>query len=177
MLRSDEALCEALLGGDARAFDVLYARYERPLFGFIRRHLAERAEAEDVLHEAFLAILRDRVSVRRAASFRAWLFQVARHLCLNRLRSRRRSERALEVEAQVPPSAEAHPEHALEERQTREALRDAVGRLPLELAELYQLRASGMSYEEMANVLEVPLGTVKSRMHKMVECLREEMRS
>ncbi|GMU03174.1 RNA polymerase sigma factor [Corallococcus caeni] len=172
---SDEALYEALLGGDLKAFDALYARYERHLFGFIRKHLGDAHEAEDVLHETFLAILRDRAGARAARSFRAWLFQVARHLCLNRHRSAHRATRALKKEADSPEEPGPGPEHALEHQQARDALLKAVGRLPLELGELYALRTQGMSYVEMADVLGLPLGTVKSRMHQLVKQLREEM--
>ena len=175
-MRSDEALYEALLGGELRAFDALYERYERPLFGFIRKHLGDAAEAEDVLHEAFLALLRDRAGARRAQSLKAWLFQVARNLCLNRHRSARRASQALEKDAASPVTAEAgHPGSALELAQTEHALRAAVAKLPVELAELYQLRAEGLSYEELATVLAIPLGTVKSRIHQMVGRLRQEM--
>ncbi|MGE6762945.1 RNA polymerase sigma factor [Corallococcus interemptor] len=172
---SDEALYETLLGGDLKAFDALHARYERHLFGFIRKHLQDTHEAEDVLHETFMAILRDRAGLRSAQSFRAWLFQVARHLCLNRHRSARRALRALEREAGAPEAPNPGPEHALEHQQTQDALREAVARLPLELGELYALRTQGMSYAEMADVLGLPLGTVKSRMHELVKQLREEM--
>lgn len=173
-MRSDEALYESLLRGDLDAFDALYARYARPLFGFVRRHLADAHEAEDVLHETFMALLRERDAGRSAVSLRAWLYQVARNLCLNRLRARRRSARALEAAAPSPSPAE-HPDHALEARQTGEQLRAAVARLPVALAEVYTLRAGGMSYEELAEVLAIPHGTVKSRIHEMVSRLREEM--
>jgi RNA polymerase sigma-70 factor (ECF subfamily) len=172
---SDEALYEALLSGDLRAFDTLYERYERPLFGFIRKHLADVHEAEDVLHETFMAILRDRAGARAARSLRAWIFQVARNLCLNRQRSTRRAARALEREARSPEETHPGPERALEHQQAQHALRHAVARLPLELGELYTLRTQGMSYAEMAEVLGIPLGTVKSRMHELVKQLREEM--
>lgn len=173
-MRSDEALYESLLRGDLDAFDALYERHARPLFGFVRRHLADAHEAEDVLHETFMALLRERDAGRSAVSLRAWLYQVARNLCLNRLRSRRRAARALEAAAPTPSPAE-HPDHALEARQTSEQLRAAVARLPVALAEIYALRAGGMSYEELATVLAVPQGTVKSRIHEMVSRLREEM--
>ncbi|RKG76112.1 sigma-70 family RNA polymerase sigma factor [Corallococcus exercitus] len=172
---SDEALYEALLGGDLKAFDALYARYEQHLFGFIRKHLQDAHEAEDVLHETFLAVLRDRAGARAARSFRAWIFQVARHLCLNRHRSAHRETRALKKEADSLEEPGPGPEHALEHQQARDALREAVTRLPLELGELYALRTQGMSYVEMADVLGLPLGTVKSRMHQLVKQLREEM--
>ncbi|WP_223645143.1 RNA polymerase sigma factor [Corallococcus sp. EGB] len=77
---SDEALYEALSGGDLKAFDALYARYERHLFGFTRKHLMDAHAAEDVLHETFMVVIRDRAGGHAAQSFRAWLFQVARHL-------------------------------------------------------------------------------------------------
>ncbi len=171
---SDEALREKLLRGDLDAFDLLYTRHARPLFGFIRRHLADAHEAEDVLHETFLAMLRERDAGRAAVSLRAWLYQVARNQCLNRLRTRRRSARALVVVTPQDTSAE-QPDASLEARQTAERLERAVSRLPAELAEVYALRAGGMSYEELAQVLAIPVGTVKSRIHAMVHQLRQEM--
>jgi RNA polymerase sigma-70 factor (ECF subfamily) len=108
-------------------------------------------------------------------SFKAWVFQVARNLCLNRIRSRRRALRAIETEARTTPDAPVHAEGLLAAREAPEALRRAVARLPAPMARLYELRASGLSYEEIAHVLEVPVGTVKSRMHEMVSRLRKEV--
>jgi RNA polymerase sigma-70 factor, ECF subfamily len=172
---SDEALYDRLLRGDVGAFDALYERHERHLFGFILRQVTDHAEAEDVLHDAFMAVLRERRSGRAVACFRAWLFQVARNLCFNRARSRQRAARAMDAVAHVPAPPAAHPERALQERQAGEALQQAVSRLPGPLAELFHLRAGGLSYEELAQILEVPLGTIKSRMHEMVSRLREEV--
>lgn len=169
---SDEALHEKLLRGDLGAFDPLYERHARPLFAFIRKLLADAHEAEDVLHETFMTLLKQRDRAP-ATSLRAWLFAVARNLCLNRLRSRRRGARALDA---VPaPDEMMLPDLAIEQRQSAERLRRAVERLPAHLAELYTLRANGMSYEELAEVLSVPVGTVKSRMHEVVARLREEV--
>jgi RNA polymerase sigma-70 factor (ECF subfamily) len=171
---SDEALYRRLVRGDLDAFDELYRRYETCLFGFIIHRLGDRVEAEDVFHEAFLSVLRDR-GQPEMKSFKAWIFQVARHLCANRLRSRRRADRALSTESRTPPEASVHPENLLAAREAPEALRRAVGKLPEPLARLYELRASGLSYEEIADALEVPIGTVKSRMHEMVSRLRKEV--
>ena len=172
---SDEALYEALLGGNLRAFDTLYERYERHLFAFIRHYVPDRHEAEDVLHEAFLVILRDRAGARSARSLRAWLFQIARHLCLNRDRTRHREARALDRAARGSADQAPHPEQDLEHREAQHALATAVARMPPQLGELFRLRSQGLSYEEIAEVLAVPLGTVKSRMHQMVAHLRKEM--
>lgn len=172
---SDEALFEALLRGDVRAFDQLYERYERPLFGFLLRHVGDAHEAEDVLHEAFLAVLKEGKGGRPKVSFRAWLFQVARNVCLNRARTTSRAGRAVEQVAQLAPNADAGPEPVVEAKQAAAALRAALARLPAALSELYELRAGGLSYDEAAHVLAVPVGTVKSRMHELVRRLREEM--
>jgi RNA polymerase sigma-70 factor (ECF subfamily) len=172
-MRSDEALIEQLRGGDLAAFDALYGRYEGHLFGFIRAHLGDVAEAEDVMHETFLAVLKGR---DRPTSVRAWLFQVARNACLNRLRSRRRASSTLEQSADpaLPvPTADAQ----LEAHEATKALSAAVAKLPEGLAQLYHLRAQGLSYAELAEVLDVPLGTVKSRLHEVVQRLKSEVMS
>lgn len=171
---SDEALYARLLRGELAAFDRLYERFERPLFGFLRAQLGDAAEAEDVFHETFLAVLRAGGGQTELRSFRAWLFQVARNLCLNRVRARRRADRALESaarEARIEPAAPAEPPAGRDPA----VLHAAVSRLPPALAEVYQLRARGLSYDELASILEIPVGTVKSRMHEMMKRLREEM--
>ena len=174
---SDEVLYARLLQGDLAALDTLYGRYQRHLFGFILTQLVNRQEAEDVLHDAFVAVLRERDGGHRIPTcFRAWIYQVARNLCLNRLRSRKRAARAICAAAQVAAPEPVEPEGALVSAQSSEALRRAVARLPPLLAELFHLRAGGLSYEEMAQVLGIPVGTVKSRMHELISRVREEVR-
>jgi RNA polymerase sigma-70 factor (ECF subfamily) len=104
---------------------------------------------------------------------KAWLFQTARNASLNRLRSRERRTRALSVPDGAAPVRNA--DEQLSSAQAGVALQRAVDRLPEGLNELYRLRASGLSYEQMAEVLAIPVGTVKSRMHEMVSQLKKEM--
>ena len=173
---SDESLYQQLVQGDVKALDVLYERYQRHLFGFILGQLGDRQEAEDVLHDAFVAVLREQRNGQRAPTcFRAWIYQVARNLCLNRARSRQRAAGVMDAatQAAVPSTVEA--EGALIAAQSGEALRRAVSRLPSPLAELFRLRAGGLSYEELAQILDIPVGTVKSRMHELMGRLRAEV--
>ncbi len=166
---SDEILYARLLGGELAAFDALYERYDRRLLGFVSAQLGDVGEAEDVLHETFVALLQARQAHTELRSFKAWLFQVARNICLNRVRSRQRGLVAVESAARLAEAAAREPDAE------PAPLHDAIARLPATLAELYQLRASGLSYDEVAAILGIPLGTVKSRMHDMIKRLREEM--
>lgn len=175
-METDEALFERVRTGDARAFDTLYDRHAPPLFGFVRARLGSAAEAEDVLQEAFVAMFRERCGTETVRSVRAWLITAAGHLCANRLRSRKRSGRALEVIAHVHAGEPAQDAEVGALRNERfSALSEAVARLPDPLAEVYHLRAAGLSYEEVASALDVPLGTIKSRMSRLVEVLRTEV--
>jgi RNA polymerase sigma-70 factor (ECF subfamily) len=173
-MESDEALYARVKRGDMRAFDELYARHATRLFGFLRGQLATPADAEDVMHEAILATLESAEVTFDAGSFRTWLYRIARNRVLNRLRSQGRGKGAL-VKMAVPDE----PAPAADDRMAREellrALDGAVARLPPTLSDLYHLRSSGLSYDEMATVLGIPLGTIKSRMSQMVHLLRKEL--
>ena len=172
---SDEALYARVKRGDMPAFDELYARHSTRLFGFLRAQLPTRADAEDVLHEAILATLESAEVVFDRGSFRTWLYRIALNLVLNRARSQGRGQMAI-----VRLGASDVPELGVDERvadgQLLRALDGAVARLPEPLSEVYHLRTSGLSYDEMALVLGIPLGTLKSRMNKMVIVLREELK-
>jgi RNA polymerase sigma-70 factor, ECF subfamily len=171
---SDETLYLQLIGGDMAAFDELYRRYKRRLFAYIVRQVGDRSEAEDVYHEAFMAVLKERRSGRELSSFKAWIFEVARNLCRNRQRARDRNRRAVDKQsgalAMSPPA-----EQLLTEREAPLALERAAMQLPPPMAELYRLRTAGLNYDEIAEALDIPLGTVKSRMKAMLGRLREEM--
>lgn len=172
---TDETLYLKLLDGDMDAFDQLYKRYEVRLFVYIVRQLGDRSEAEDVFHDAFMAVLKERRSGKELSNFRAWLFQVARNLCHNRIRSSKRAALAIQT-ISVPQIPGFAAEELLNSSDMAQALQSAVVTLPEPLAELYSLRASGLSLDEIADALDIPLGTAKSRMHKLVTQLREDMK-
>lgn len=170
---TDEALYQRVQRGDMAAFDALYGRYEGRLFSFILRMVRNQADAEDIFHEAFLGVLR-RPDVRfTQGSFCTWVYRVARNLCYNHARSQRRETGRMQALARTPLPGPGSPEERLQAQQQDQALLTAVAELPAPLAEVYHLRHQGLSYEDMATVLEIPVGTVKSRMHHLVKLLRE----
>jgi RNA polymerase sigma factor (sigma-70 family) len=175
MAESDETLYARVKQGDLVAFDELYARYSTRLFRFLRAQLAT-PDAEDVFHEAMLATLESREVTFEAASFKTWLYRIAQNRVLNRKRSRGRGGVALMRLKAGGDEGPTPADDRIAEGELARALERAVGRLPDKLSTLYHLRASGLSQEEMATVLEIPVGTIKSRMSEMVRVLREELR-
>ena len=180
---SDEPLFQRVRGGDLAAFDALYDRHEVRLFAYLRAVAGDRDDAEELLHDAFLAALKTRTGAFEDGGFRGWLYRIARNLAFNRRRASQRHDRMLASVPDVDPESDdtrasvtARADAALERRELEAALESAVLRLPLPLGELYHLRSSGLSYEQIAAVIEAPLGTVKSRMHQMVNVLREELK-
>jgi RNA polymerase sigma-70 factor (ECF subfamily) len=171
---SDEALYALARKGNVPAFDQLYARYERRLFGFVLRLLSDRAQAEEIFHDVMLSVIEGEAASFEQARFKAWLFRVARNACANRLRSKVRGEGAL-ARAGAPDDIAASPEQRLVEEERAFALAGAVRKLPEALSDVFHLRSSGLSYAEIADVLDVPLGTVKSRMNALVEQLQGEV--
>jgi RNA polymerase sigma-70 factor (ECF subfamily) len=173
-METDEALIHRVRAGDMAAFDRLYERYEVRLFAYVRGLVRDRQDAEEIFHDAFLAALKDATSAFDDGGFRAWLYRVARNLSLNRVRASGRHARRVE-QAAVEENFVARADEELESRELGAALGVAVERLPPVLGELYHLRSSGLSYEQIAGVVDVPLGTVKSRMHQLVQTLRKEL--
>ena len=176
-MESDEALLQRVRDGEIDAFDRLYERHEGRLFAYLRAVVGDRNDAEEVLHDAFLSALKDRNAVLdREGSFRAWLYRVARNMALNRRRGESRYDKRVAAVALVESEPPPHADALIEKHQLEVALQGAVAKLPPNLGELWHLRTSGLSYEQIASVVDAPLGTVKSRAHQLVVVLREELK-
>jgi RNA polymerase sigma-70 factor (ECF subfamily) len=170
--------------GDASAFESLVRRHERRVFSLVFRMLGSREEAEDVAQEAFLALHRHGHRFRGEARFSTFVYRVAANAALNRRRSlgrRRAREEALAKRQDAGddlPAAPRDPEDAAAGGQIQQRVQTALLALPQDLRAaivLYDLE--GQSYGEIARVLRIPEGTVKSRIHRARTALRDRLKA
>ncbi len=177
---SDAALMARVRKGNPEAFEPLVRRYEKRLFGYFASLVEDPAVAADLAQETFLRIYRSASRYRESGRFEAWVFQIAANLV--RSRFRRSDQRALHLSLDAAPAdtgelpgrgPESRPEEAAWRSEVREALRRALPRVPLVFREAVLLRdLEGWSYREIAEMLGVEEGTVKSRAHRGRKHLR-----
>lgn len=170
--------------GDDDAFRRLVERHEKALLGFFWRRALDRAIAEDCVQEVFLRLVRHRGAWRPDAKFTTYLYRIAENHWIDRYRSRRAAPRTASLEAladadepdagpSLPAPGSAPPERA-GQLELGERIRRAVLRLTEEQRAVFALAETrGMRYDDIARVLSIPVGTVKSRMHAAVTRLRE----
>ena len=191
--RTDEDLLEAHRNGDSKALEALIGRYQRELLGFLTRLLGNRSAAEDVFQEAFLQIHLSADSFDTSRRFRPWLFTIAANKGRDYYRKHGKQDAAADLSAPVKGRGgsagdgssatkfvdllEADVpdlEVGIESAETRDRVRWAVDQLPLSLREIILLAYfQRMSYKQIAESLDIPLGTVKSRLHTAVATFTE----
>lgn len=166
-MRSDDELVKDYLGGQTRAFEELYQRYSRRIFSFLVIEVG-RSWAEDLLQETFSRVLSSLPRYRPCGKFSAYLYRIARNLARDR---QRRTYRAVPLEEL---DGMAHPtETGMDVELDRACVRNALKTLSLEQRQVVLLREyAGLSFAEIANIIERPLGTVLSQMHRAVNRLR-----
>lgn len=170
--RSDEQLMAAFARGSADAFNILFQRYRQPLFGFFCRRLPDRAQAEELAQETFLAVLSAAGRYHPAALFRTYLYAVAfRILQAHRRKAAFRAMFSATPPDHYQPSAPASMDRDLDLRETVNKL-DRIDRDILLLREFEEL-----SYTEIATVLRIPVNTVRSRLFRARAALRELLSS
>jgi RNA polymerase sigma-70 factor (ECF subfamily) len=179
----DAELVTLWQGGDEAAFEALVRRHERRVFGLVMRMLGDREEAADVAQETFLSLHRHGHRFRREARFSTFVYRVAANAALNRRRSlgrKRAREEALarRQEAGIDvPASPRDPEDAAAGVRVQQAVQDALLLLPDELRiSLVLYDIEGRSYSDIAAALRIPEGTVKSRIHRARNALREHLR-
>ena len=184
-VRSDRELVREARDGSHAAFEALVRRYSDRAFRAAYRVVRDEAEAEDVLQEALIKAYRALRNFESRSSFYTWLYRIVVNLALDR---RRRSKAgvslewddnvARQIDARVPRSADADPELTSMRGEVRKLVAEGIQGLPDGQREVLLLReVDGLSYEEIAETMQISKGTVMSRLHyarkKMVVFLRE----
>lgn len=168
--------------GQAEAFDVLIDAFSKRLFGYFYRLTASRPEAEDLLQELFVRLVHAIRSYEHEGRFDAFLFRIATNLYRDRLRVQRRSGRPASLdeleagERPAWPATAAAPQAHLERREQARLLDAAVQALPEHEREVVVLRHfSDMSFKDIAELLQAPLGTVLARAHRGLQRIRRAL--
>jgi RNA polymerase sigma-70 factor (ECF subfamily) len=179
----DEELVRRSRQGDQNAFAQLVTGYRDKIYNLGYRMLGHREEAEDITQETFLHIYRALDSFRLGERFSPWIYKIASNLCLDRLRRLRRGVTSLD--APVSPDGDAPqqvadwsqaPERMYEASEMRADTQQAIDSLPPKYRVVVVLRhLHDMAYDEMAKVLGIPQGTVKTRLFRAREILRRQL--
>jgi len=173
----DARLIRQYRHGNAKAFEELVRKYQRPLYTFLLRMVDDRQTAEDLFQEAFLRILRALPTYEERGKFSSWLFGIANNLAIDALRrDRRRNEHTVAYDDPLAQaiSPDGNPEVDLENNELRRELSALLSDLPAKQKQVFLLRQhSGMTFKEIAEQMGEPLNTVLSHMNYAVKKLRQ----
>jgi len=183
---SDQQLVERVQAGDKAAFDLLVRKYQHRVLKLVSRFVPDAAEAEDVAQEAFLKAYRALASFRGDSAFYTWLYRIAINTAKNYLVALGRraptstgfdNEEAEQFEDAEALRDTATPENELIGKQIAETVNRTLELLPEDLRTAITLREiEGLSYEEIADVMNCPIGTVRSRIFRAREAIAAELR-
>lgn len=182
---TDQELVKRVQKGDQAAFDMLFARYQVRILNLIGRYVRDADEVRDVAQEAFIKAYRAIPRFRGDSQFYTWLYRIAINTAKNHLvsRSRRPPSSDVDIEdADYRDDADMlrdseDPESALARDQLQSTIHDALSQLPDDLRSALTLREfDGLSYEQIAEILECPVGTVRSRIFRAREFVDQRIR-
>ena len=168
---SVEALIQRCLRGDQIAWDAIVRQYWRKVFNVAYKFVGKHDEAEDLAQDIFLKIFKSLETFDRRANFQTWLISISRNLCIDHYRSVRKErqtiDRRVDASELTPASHEPGPIASLEQRDRVVLLRQAMAALPDTLRTAVLMRdIQELSYQEIADALRLPEGTVKSRINR-----------
>ncbi|XOV90037.1 MAG: RNA polymerase sigma factor RpoE [Pseudomonadota bacterium] len=181
---TDRQLVERVKRGDKRAFDLLVLKYQHKIVGLVSRYLRDQDEVVDVTQEAFIKAYRALPRFRGDSAFYTWLYRIAINTAKNHLvsKSRRPPDTDLDIDAGEFQDSSAvlsdidTPESRLATDQLEAVIYKAIDDLPEELKVAVTLREfEGLSYEEIAEVMECPVGTVRSRIFRAREAIEKKI--
>ena len=183
--QSDQQLVQRAQAGDRRAFDLLVLKYQQKVASLIGRYIREPSEVLDVTQDAFFKAYRALKGFRGESAFYTWLYRIAVNTVKNHLVAQGRRPPGGDVDAELAEQLDlgerlretGTPErHALTDEIAR-TVQDALDALPDDLRTAIVLRElEGMSYEEIANAMECPIGTVRSRIFRAREAIDKRLR-
>lgn len=170
---SDEDLIERFQQGDVYAYDLIVKRYKEPLLNFVYRFIGNIEEAEDIVQETFLRVYRKKHAYRRIAKFSTWIYTIAGNLSRTEIRRRRRrklfsvSDMGFDEKDYEISDEEFSPEDNAEGVLQGELIQKEIENLSPKFREVILLRdVQELSYEEISQIIKVPIGTVKSRVNR-----------
>jgi RNA polymerase sigma-70 factor (ECF subfamily) len=182
----DRQLVERAQQGDKKAFGLLVDKYQRKLARLLSRFIRDPAEVEDVTQEAFIKAYRALPAFRGDSAFYTWLYRIGINTAKNYLMALgRRAPTSTEVEAEDAEGFEEGeqlrdintPESLLLSKEIAETVNATIEKLPEELRKAIQMREiEGMSYEDIAQAMDCPIGTVRSRIFRAREAIAEQLR-
>ena len=188
--KTDEQLLESYRNGDRTSFAKLVERYQRELFHFLVRFLSDRAAAEDIFQETFLQVHQSADQFDLQRRFRPWLFTIAANKARDLMRSQaRRPTNPLQASINsgddesgqfidLMEAAEPIPGESLEREELQKVVQDTVNNMPEHLREIILLSYfHQFPYKEISDILQIPLGTVKSRLHAAVAHFADKWKS
>lgn len=182
MSREDAQIVKRCLRGDEKAFEELLSAYRRPVYGICLRMVRNEADAEDLAQEVFVRTFNVLDRYNPAYPFSSWLYRIASNLCIDFIRARRKGHVSLDeplpggdgdMQRQFP-SDRSDPARELETKEMMDVLEEALAALPEHYRIIVILRhQEHLSYEEIADNLDIPLGTVKARIHRARNMIRD----
>jgi RNA polymerase sigma-70 factor (ECF subfamily) len=181
---TDEELLRELQAGDTDSLGVLVARWEQPLFRFVYRLRPRREDARDICQETFLRILKKSHRFRKGSRFSTWMYQIALNLCRDQARRSKRWNRIIAETPELPDRPQgplaprpADPAQTAEHREKSAAVLWAVDGLPPDQREVVVLKEfEGLKFREIAQILDCPESTVKSRMYYGLNGVRSALK-
>lgn len=176
----DQELIDRCLAGRSEAFGSLVERYQQRLFQSLVHVLGSRDDAEDVAQEAFIHAFQKLTSFRGESAFYSWLFRIALNAAATARRKTRRVAASLDQQAELgwePLDHGAAPERGVDLAEEQVMVQQALADLPEEFRMVIVLKEmEGLRYEEIAQIIEIPVGTVRSRLHRGRQELRQRLR-
>ena len=177
---SDEELMLMFKYGRVDAFDLLFEKHRQPLYSFLLRMLGDRSAAEDLFQDVFIQVIRAAGRYEATARFSTWLFKIATNRCLNHLKSasQRHARKTIPLHAEAGLTDRLlSPGQQAQDRELADILHGVVQELPEAQRAAFLLRETqGRPYDEIAEMLSQPLGTVKTNLHRARQTIRQKMR-